>query len=204
MTDGALPPGAYLAPVGGAEAEIRERGSRFVAIVRAVDDEEAGRRELERVTRRFPDATHHCWAWRLGPAGAPRSSDAGEPSGTAGLPILRALQGAGLSDALVVVVRWFGGTKLGKGGLARAYGAAAREALSHAAVERRVPSGELVVVASYPAVGAVKRLLRPPEIELVSEDYGADVRFVLRVADHRRQELEEGLAELRVQLEARH
>ena len=72
----------------------------------------------------YPTPPHHCWAWRLGAPPRERSSDAGEPAGTAGVPMLQVLRGAGLSDVLAVVVRWFGGTKLGKGGLARAYAAA--------------------------------------------------------------------------------
>ena len=200
MTGDGLPPGAYLAPIRGAEAEIRERGSRFLAVVRPVVSEAEARHELERIARRTPDASHHCFAWRLGAAAAPRSSDDGEPAGTAGVPILRALEGAGLSDALVVVARWFGGTKLGKGGLARAYSMAAREALSVVAVERRVPSGELAIVVPYPQVGAIKRLLRPPDVELVAESYGESVRLVLRVADHLRLELVAALSDLRVEI----
>ncbi len=97
-------------------------------------------------------------------------------------------------------MRWFGGTRLGRGGLARAYAGAARAALAAATLEPRLPSGELAVEAPYPAVGAVKRLLRPPEIELVSEEYGESVRLVLRVADHRRRELEAALTDLRVEI----
>lgn len=200
MTDDSLPPGAYRAPVGGAEAEVRERGSRFLAVICPVTSAEEAVHELEVVTRRFADATHHCWARRLGADGAARCSDDGEPAGTAGQPILRVLDGAELSDALLVVVRWYGGVKLGKGGLARTYAAASRAALSAVRVERRVPSGELEVVVDYPAVGAVKRLLCPPDIELVAEEYGEAARFVVRVADHRRVELVDALSDLRAEI----
>src|SRR5687768_18408079 len=120
---------SYTAPAGESRAEIREKGSRFLAVIGPAADEAAAKARLATLEREFPDATHHCWAWRLGSPPRERSSDAGEPAGTAGVPILQVLRGAGLSDAQAVAVRWFGGTRLGKGGLARAYAAAAREAL---------------------------------------------------------------------------
>ncbi len=131
-------------------------------------DEAAARALLAALEREIPDATHHCWAWRLGSPPRERSSDAGEPAGTAGVPILQVLRGAGLSDVMAVVVRWFGGTKLGKGGLARAYAAAAREALPGLPVAARVPTVRIAVEVPYEGSGAVKRLLHPPEVELES------------------------------------
>lgn len=148
----------------------------------------------------LPQATHHCWAWRLGPAAAERSSDDGEPSGTAGVPILQVLRGAELSDVLAVVVRWYGGTKLGKGGLARAYAGATREALAALATVERVPTDLLELEAAYDRIGAVKRLIHPPEVELVDERYGATARWRVRVYRRRRAELEAALADLGVAL----
>ena len=146
-----------------------------------------------------PIATHHCWAWRLGTPPRERSSDAGEPAGTAGVPILQVLRGAGLSDALAVVVRWFGGTKLGKGGLARAYAAATREALQDLPVAARVPTARIALEIPYEKVGAVKRLLRPPEIELESEEYGAAARLVLAVREERLGLLRQALADFGIE-----
>lgn len=184
-------------PAGRAEGEVRDRGSRFLALIEPVEDEQEARAALAATARRFPDATHHCWALRVGSPPRERSSDAGEPAGTAGVPILRVLQGAGLSGALAVVVRWFGGTKLGKGGLARAYAAAAREALAGLEIVERPATAEVAVEVAFERVGAVKRLLRPPEVELAREEYGGErARLVLRVAEERRDALEEALAEL--------
>ncbi len=157
---------AYTAPAGEARAEIREKGSRFLAVVGPAADEAAAKARLAALERELPDATHHCWAWRLGSPARERAADAGEPAGTAGVPMLQVLRGAGLSDVLAVVVRWFGGTKLGKGGLARAYAAAVREALPGLPLAARVPTASLAIEIPYDKVGAVKRLLRPPEIEL--------------------------------------
>ena len=154
--------------------------------------------------REFPDATHHCWAWRLGtPTGAgaaERSSDAGEPAGTAGVPILQVLRGAELSDVVAVVARWFGGTKLGKGGLARAYAAATREALATLPVAVRVPTITLELDLPYERLGAVKRLVRPPAVEISAAGYGERVRLTLTVQVDLRGELENALADLGLSL----
>jgi uncharacterized YigZ family protein len=189
---------SYRSPAGEARAEIREKGSRFLAIVGPAADEAAAKARLAAVERELPDATHHCWAWRLGDPPRERSSDAGEPSGTAGVPILQVLRGAGLSDVLAVVVRWFGGTRLGKGGLARAYAGAAREALPSLPVTVRVPTARLALRVPYEKVGAVKRLVHPPEVELESEEYGEDARLVLSVHEERMGALREALADLGV------
>jgi uncharacterized YigZ family protein len=189
---------SYRAPAGESRAEIREKGSRFLAVIGPAADEAAAKAALAELARRYPDATHHCWAWRIGEPPRERSADAGEPAGTAGVPILQVLRGAGLSDVLAVVVRWFGGTKLGKGGLARAYAAAVREALPGLPVVARVPTVRLAVEVPYERVGAVKRLIRPPEVELEREEYGAAARLVLVVQEERREALLESLAELGV------
>jgi len=190
---------AYAAPAGESRAEIRERGSVFLAVIGPAADEAAAKERLAGLEKEFPEATHHCWAWRLGSPPRERSADAGEPSGTAGVPILQVLRGAGLSDVMAVVVRWFGGTKLGKGGLARAYAAAAREALQEMPVVRKVPTARVAVEVPYEKVGAVKRLLRPPEVELEAEEYGAAARLVLIVYEEREEALREALAQLGIE-----
>lgn len=187
---------SYPAPAGESWGEIREKGSRFLAWIGPAADEDAAKAALESLSREHPDATHHCWAWRIGSPPRERSSDAGEPSGTAGVPILQVLRGAGLSDALAVVVRWFGGTKLGKGGLARAYAAATREAMTGLPVAQRVPTVRIALQAPYEKVGAVKRLIHPPEVELESEAYAEAAQLVLAVHEERRDALLEALADL--------
>ena len=191
-----LPEGAYRAPGGTSAAEIREKGSRFLGVVAPALGEARARSVLARLQREHRDATHHCWAWRLGDPPAERSSDAGEPAGTAGMPILQVLRGAGLSDVVAVVVRWYGGTKLGKGGLARAYAGAAGEAAERLAMVRRVPREAVELDLPYDLLGAVKRLVHPPDVELVEESYGARVRLVLAVRTDRRRSLAAALADL--------
>ena len=188
----------YPAPAGESWGEIREKGSVFLAWIGPVSGEDAAKAALEGIARKYPDASHHCWAWRLGSPPRERSSDAGEPSGTAGVPILQVLRGAGLSDVLAVVVRWFGGTKLGKGGLARAYAGAAREALAQLPVAQRVPTVRLPLQIPYEKVGAVKRLIHPPEVELESEEYAEAAQVILVVHENRVAALREALADLGV------
>jgi uncharacterized YigZ family protein len=192
---------SYLAPAAAARAELREKGSRFLALLEPVADEAAARARLQEFAAEHRDATHCCWAWRLGAPARERSSDAGEPRGTAGPPILRALAAAELSDALLVVVRWFGGTKLGKGGLVRAYGAAARAAVAAAATVRRLHRRRVALELPYAQLGAVQRLLRPPEVELVAESFGDRVRLVLAVADERLAAVRELAAALGIRCE---
>lgn len=180
-------------------AELREKGSRFLAWVEPVADEDNAAARLAEIAKRHPDATHHCWAWRLGQPARERTADAGEPNGTAGAPMLQVLRGAGVSDSLAVVARWFGGTKLGKGGLARAYAGAVREALAQCAVGERFRYEILELTMPYPQFGAVQRLVHPPEVELGAATYGETVRCTLRVVPPRRGEVDEQLAALGVE-----
>lgn len=191
-------PRSYRAPAGEARAELREKGSRFLAVVRPAADEAEAERVLAELAAAHRDATHLCWAWRLGSPPRERSSDAGEPHGTAGRPMLQVLRGAGLSDAVASVARWFGGVKLGKGGLARAYAGAVREALAELPSELRRPMVRLEVTVPFDRLGAVRRLVRPPAVTIESEGYDEEARLVLRLERRREAELREALAGLGV------
>jgi uncharacterized YigZ family protein len=173
--------GSYRAPAAVASAELRERGSRFLAELVPIAGEAAARTQLRDIERRHPAATHHCWAWRSGWPPLERCSDAGEPAGTAGPPILRVLQGAAVSDALLVVTRWFGGVKLGRGGLARAYAGAASACLAAARLVDRRPTVTFRMVAPYSAMGAVRKLWAGPGVEVARRDFGERVVAELRV-----------------------
>ena len=183
-------------PAAGASAQLREKGSRFIAYLERVESEAEADALLDRLRSRHPRATHHCWARRLGEPPRERSSDAGEPAGTAGVPMLQVLRGAELTDVSVVVVRWFGGTKLGKGGLARAYAGAVREAVAHLVTEERIATRDLLVEVAYDRVGALRRLIHPPELAVLSEEYGDRATFRLRVIEERVGPLREALAEI--------
>ena len=126
-------PRSYLTLASPAGAEIEVRRSRFVCDVAPATSEQAARAVIEQVRAASREARHHCTAFVLGPDGATvRSNDDGEPSGTAGAPMLDVLRGRGLTDVVAVVTRWFGGTLLGTGGLIRAYGDAVTAAIGQA------------------------------------------------------------------------
>jgi uncharacterized YigZ family protein len=151
----------HLSVDDGPEVETRVKGSRFLGqAFRAPGEAEADAR-LGAVRRAHHAATHHCWARRLGGKGPPaeRFDDDGEPSGTAGAPILAVLAGEDLRDVLLVVTRYFGGTKLGTGGLARAYADAARAALEAAPPRIVWHEAAVRVTCAYADVGAVEAVL---------------------------------------------
>jgi putative IMPACT (imprinted ancient) family translation regulator len=188
---------AYAEPARAASFDLRVRGSRFVADVAIVRDAAAAHEVLDRCRRRFRDATHIAYACRLRGAGGAiraRSADAGEPSGTAGRPILAVIEGAGVVNALVTVSRWFGGTKLGTGGLARAYGEAAAGALAAAGATACFDVEEVTIECGYEAVALVKRVVAPPEVALRVEEFGTAARFVLAIRRSRVPEVADRLA----------
>lgn len=140
------PPRRYLTLASPAVAQIEVRRSRFVCDAAPATSEQVARAFIEQVRARSRDARHHCTAYVLGPDGATlRSNDDGEPSGTAGAPMLDVLRGRGLTDVVAVVTRWFGGTLLGTGGLIRAYGDAVTTALQQAVLVRMELREGLVV-----------------------------------------------------------
>jgi len=144
----------FLTIRGPARAELRILGSRFIAQAFPVASRDAMSEALEAVRRTMHDATHHCFAYRLGrEAPDARSSDAGEPSGTAGRPLMAALERRELTDILLVVTRYFGGTKLGTGRLARAYGEAASVVLEACERQEYIVHRRLAISLPHPLIG---------------------------------------------------
>jgi uncharacterized YigZ family protein len=180
--------------VGSSEAEHRVKGSRFIATASPAPelDSAAEARRAER--RRFHDASHHAYAVRLHD-GTEKLDDDGEPSGTAGRPILAAIQGADLLDVVVVVTRYFGGTKLGKGGLARAYAAAADGALSGMRFQEVVSGRRVRLSHAYADTGAVARSIEECGANRLGERYGETVELELAVPASRVDRLRAGVAE---------
>ncbi len=181
---------------GAAVAELRQLGSRFIARLAPAADVAAAEAFVAAERKRDPDATHHCFAWRVGRPPAERSSDDGEPAGTAGPPMLSALRGAGVTDVVAVVTRWFGGTKLGKGGLVRAYGGVVRAALEQLPVRTELVRARLALRVPVARIGAVRRLVHPPDVELTGERWGDEVEVELAVVPSRQAALCETLAAL--------
>ncbi|EGD57099.1 IMPACT family protein [Gordonia neofelifaecis] len=161
---------------------LEVKRSKFLAVIRRVDAEDSAREFIAEQRRAYRDARHHCSAFVLGPRGqTTRTNDDGEPSGTAGAPMLDVLVGAGLSDVCAVVIRWFGGTLLGAGGLVRAYGDAVSLAVDAGTVVRREQRAVWRVRLSHMEAGRVEGELRAKGAEIVETEYGADVVLVVAV-----------------------
>jgi uncharacterized YigZ family protein len=170
----------YLTIGRAAVGEVEDRGSRFLCTLRRVADEDEARALVAALRREHWDARHHCSAFVIGPRGdLQRSSDDGEPAGTAGAPMLEVLRGAGVSDVAAVVTRWFGGTLLGAGGLVRAYGDAVRAALAEAGTLRRSLLAELALELEHADAGRVDGELRARGVSVLEVAYDARVRLLL-------------------------
>lgn len=157
--------------------------SRFIALLSPVRDADGAAALLDEARRRYPDATHHCHAYVLGEAGdVHRASDDGEPGGTAGTPMLETIRRAGFTDVAVVVVRYFGGIKLGAGGLARAYAGAVRAALAAAHPVDPVRFGTYELTVDAARQGAVGHLLCEVAAD-VKTTYGECVTFRYRLRE---------------------
>lgn len=170
----------YLTVARDATAEVEDRGSRFLCTLRRITDEDTARELVASLRREHQDARHHCSAFVIGPDGAlQRSSDDGEPAGTAGAPMLEVLRGAGVSDVAAVVSRWFGGTLLGAGGLVRAYGDAVRAALAGAGTLRRSLLTEVALDLDHADAGRVEGELRARGVRVLDVAYDERVRLLL-------------------------
>jgi len=152
--------------------EFKDRGSRFIAYAYPVRSEEEALRHLEALRKEHFKARHHCFAWRLGLDGQRfRANDDGEPSGTAGRPILGQIDAAGLTDVVVVVVRYFGGTLLGASGLIHAYRESAAEALRSAPRVEKILQEHLVFLVGYALLPDVQNALKKLRTEIFREEY---------------------------------
>ncbi len=194
---------SYLVIARAAEAEIEVKRSRFLCTLRRVADEAAARAVVDEMRRQHWDARHHCSAFRVqqsvvGPPPAPveRSSDDGEPAGTAGAPMLEVLRGAGVSDVVAVVTRWFGGTLLGAGGLVRAYGDAVRAGLDAAGTLRRTLVHEHLLELDHADAGRVESELRARGVAVLDTEYAARVALRLGVPPDEEPRLAALVAEL--------
>jgi uncharacterized YigZ family protein len=164
----------FVTIAGSVAAEAIVKKSRFLALIERAESEDAARRVVASARSAHPGAGHHCSAFLIGDiAGAriERSSDDGEPTGTAGHPMLEVLAGRDLTNVVAVVSRYFGGTKLGTGGLARAYSGAVAQALTDARLVRRERRELVRVELSHADVGRIESELRMRGVEVVSIEY---------------------------------
>ena len=179
-------------------AEVEVKRSRFLCTLERVEEESAARAVVERLRKQHWDARHHCSAFVIGPPPGTleRSSDDGEPAGTAGAPMLEVLRGHQVSDAVAVVTRWFGGTLLGAGGLVRAYGDAVRAALEVTGTLDRRLYCELEVELGHADAARVESELRLRGVRVLDTSYAASVVLRLGVEPSDEPRLHHLLAEL--------
>ena len=159
-----------------ATGEYEEKRSRFIAELRKVRDEDEARAFIDEIKKKSFDAKHHCYAYVCG-EGLSRCSDDGEPSGTAGRPMLELLGSYGLHDAAAVVTRYFGGVLLGTGGLVRAYTAALKAAIEASETGTLKEGKEAELEFAYPFVNVIKAYADEGRFEIKNEDYGVNVVF---------------------------
>ena len=187
----------YKTLLGPGTGLYEEKRSRFVSSAEPVSTEEEALAFIRKVRIRDWDAGHHCHAYALdGHTSVRRCSDDGEPSGTAGVPILEVLNRQGITNAVIVVSRWFGGALLGASGLLRAYGKAAGLGVADAGIMRVKPCLETVLCMEYTLAGKVAHYLATGGYLAAGTEYAADVRIRLYLEPERRQVLERDLADL--------
>ena len=175
----------YKTIEGTSEGLYKEKGSKFIARAYHVENEEEIKAVLLKLRKEFYDARHHCYAWRIDVcAEKTRSNDDGEPSGSAGKPILNQLFSFELYDVLLVVIRYFGGTKLGVSGLINAYKTASREALENANIVEKEIRDLYQVDFEYPMMNSVMRIIKEDNLTIVGQhfDNHCTIELALRLS----------------------
>jgi uncharacterized YigZ family protein len=188
-------------PVPGGRIRVEEviLRSRFITTAGPAASVEEAKAFIAEMRSEFASANHNCYAFAAGPPGSTAMagmSDDGEPSGTAGRPMLAVVLGSGVGDLVVVVTRYFGGTKLGTGGLVRAYSGGVKAALEVLPVHEKVSYRTLLVSGPYSYITPLERLLPEFEAAIVSRDFAADVTWQIRAPEERVEGLAAALVEL--------
>lgn len=174
----------YPVPAARARGEEVIHRSRFIATAQRASTVAEAQAFIEEMRSEFADATHNCWAYLIGPPGSSAHigfSDDGEPPGTAGRPMLAVVQGSGLGDVVVVVTRYFGGIKLGAGGLVRAYAGCVKSVLAVLPRTEKVERAAIRVELPYACFAALQRILSEYEAEVVDQRFAAMVTLELRL-----------------------
>lgn len=187
---------SYKVLISNGTGEIVEKKSRFIAGVYKVETVEEAEAKIAEVSKKYWDARHNCYAFVIGEnSEITRCSDNGEPSGTAGKPILEVIKGSGVTNVLVIVTRYFGGVLLGTGGLVRAYTQAAQAGLSDCEIGEMVLSQKLTLKVGYNMINNVQYYLSQNEINIADSHYEADVQFDICVRDADKQRICDGLVQ---------
>ncbi|MEJ8787794.1 MULTISPECIES: YigZ family protein [Dorea] len=174
----------YKAVYEGGEGELIEKKSRFIATVIPAESEEEALAFIEAMKKKYWNATHNCSAYVIGEKGQlKRCSDDGEPSGTAGRPMLEVLEGEGIRNVAVVVTRYFGGTLLGTGGLVRAYSASVKAGLASSVIITKIPGVKLKIETDYTGLGKIQYLLGEMGIRTLDSQYTDHVELDVLVPE---------------------
>lgn len=188
---------SYRVLLSGGEGEIVEKKSRFIATVRKCGTEEEAEAFIEEMKKKYWDARHNCSAFVIGSRGElTRCSDDGEPSGTAGRPMLEVLTGSGIRNIAVVVTRYFGGTLLGTGGLVRAYTQAVKEGLANCRTGVMRNGCELEVTVDYNDLGKLQYYFGQQSIVPADSIYAENVKFILLIPVEKEENLRKNLIEI--------
>lgn len=198
MSDNLPPVRSYPIPAGETRCEIVVINSRFIATLAPVFTVEEAKAFISRIRAEFPDASHHVPAYLVGYGSSvvAHCSDAGEPSGTAGRPALAVLQGSGLGDVAVVVTRYFGGTKLGTGGLVHAYGDAVKAVVAKAQRAQKLLTHTIMVGFHYRLLEQIRLLVAAHHGQILDEDFAAEITLTARFPVENFQGFQAGLLEL--------
>lgn len=171
-------------------AETKVQGSRFIATASPSRTKSEAEEFIAKIRKQYHDATHNCFAYRCGTDGSQfRFNDDGEPNGTAGKPLLAAIDKLELTDVVIVVTRYFGGTKLGVGGLARAYAAAAEEALTSADRVTKYVLDSLTIYFPHSQIGNVMHVASKCGARIVDTSYAEEVQLILEIRQSKAEDL---------------
>ena len=188
----------YPIPAAETREEIRVSNSRFIATAAPVFTTDEAKKFIKKIKNEFSDASHNVPAFLIGygPSVTAHCNDDGEPSGTAGRPMLAVLQGSGLGDIVVVVTRYFGGTKLGTGGLVRAYGDAVKVVLEKLSLAEKVPTHTAMMAVPYNLFEQVKLLIEAHNGRVLDEEFAADVTITAQLVVEQFDDFQNALREL--------
>lgn len=187
----------YLTIGTASEGIYKEKGSKFLSFAFPVNSDEDVNLHLAQLRKKYHDARHHCYAYVLGKEGKiQRTNDDGEPNHSAGDPILGQLRSRGLTNALIVVVRYFGGIKLGVGGLIHAYREAAAEALANNAILETEDVHSITVGFGYLSMNEVMRVVKDHQLGIADQSFDNECQLVLHVADSQLEQVKSKLQEI--------
>jgi uncharacterized YigZ family protein len=188
----------YLTIQNQQQAEIKIKGSRFIGTSQPVTTENQAKEFIQQISKKYFDASHNCFAYNLGfgQSKISRFNDAGEPSGTAGQPILKTIQGKELTDIVMVVTRYFGGTKLGKGGLVRAYSDCTSDTLNKCNVIKKYIKETLDLEFDYNKTGVVMRIIDQYDLKILKANYDQKTKIELSIRKSKIQDFKQNVIEL--------